>query len=32
VGKAIKTFIFHHQGNRGEGRGVRGVEIGESGK
>jgi len=31
VGKAIKRF-FSHQGNRGEGRRVRGVEIGESGK
>jgi len=32
VGKAIKTFIFYHQGNRGEGRGERRVEIRESGK
>jgi len=29
VGKAI---FFFHQGHRGEGRGVMGVEIGESGK
>jgi len=28
VGKAIKTF-FSHQGNTGEGRGVRGVESEE---
>jgi len=31
VGKAIKTF-FSHQGQRGDGRVKRGVEIGESGK